>query len=570
MSWSIVQSDCIDFLNAQKPDSIDLVLGSPLYCDARTYGIGAVYDCQGWVDWMLKVTEAAVRVSKGLVLWVAAGVQRDLCYWPACEGLMWEWWKRGNQLWRPCIWWKVDEDDGGTGIPGSGGKQWLRNDWEYVMAFKKEGWLPYADPLVMGHAPVYSAVGGEMSNRTQDGKRINDAAARRSIPRDQRWGGSTRSKNGEMLNGSKDNRRARGKVLREMDVMAGSNADGTLKPNRKAPMPKIANPGNCIIVKARVGGGHMGWKGCHENEAPFPEKLAEFFVRSFCPPLLCSNCGFAVHPTHENKNMQDVQRDVPHAELATPILLPSMPDNWVQDGRGSEALFDMRQGVPDVGLTHGPKPILQQTMPVPEQDEATRELSPVRKADTEDSPQCPVAVLLQDMRVPLVGNPSQDDKISSNNTKGVHSDLHAQPHQRDSSRLCDGASTGHGKPPRKASRKRRGGPSQKREEVRQSTGKSGVDEQGGPRLASQATKSTNLSGVRIHHRQDTLCASCGSDLSSPGAIRAGLVCDPFSGSGTVAAVSKRHGRNFVGCDLRQSQVDIGLKRLAQETTCLFV
>jgi DNA modification methylase len=23
---------------------------------------------------------------------------------------------------------------------------------------------------------------------------------------------------------------------------------------------------------------------CHENEAPFPEALAEFFVRSFCPP----------------------------------------------------------------------------------------------------------------------------------------------------------------------------------------------------------------------------------------------------------------------------------------------
>lgn len=28
----------------------------------------------------------------------------------------------------------------------------------------------------------------------------------------------------------------------------------------------------------------MGSKYAHENEAPFPEQLAEFFVRSFCPP----------------------------------------------------------------------------------------------------------------------------------------------------------------------------------------------------------------------------------------------------------------------------------------------
>jgi DNA modification methylase len=28
----------------------------------------------------------------------------------------------------------------------------------------------------------------------------------------------------------------------------------------------------------------MGSKLAHENEAPFPEKLVEFFIRSFCPP----------------------------------------------------------------------------------------------------------------------------------------------------------------------------------------------------------------------------------------------------------------------------------------------
>jgi hypothetical protein len=272
VTCKIIQGDAITFLDAQPADSVDLVFGSPPYMDARTYGIDAVRGCQEWVDWMLNVTTAAVRVSKGLVLWVVAGVQRELCYWPGCEGLAWEWWKRGNQLWRPCVWWKVDEDEGGSGIPGSGGKQWLRNDWEYVLAFKKEGWLPWADPLVMGHEPVVDQVGGAMSNRTADGKRSNETRCAKGT---REWGGKpgpTRRNNGEY------------KHVERMDVTPGKNADGTLKENVSRPMPKIANPGNCIVVKARVGGGHMGSTLCHANEAPFPEDLANFFVQSFCPP----------------------------------------------------------------------------------------------------------------------------------------------------------------------------------------------------------------------------------------------------------------------------------------------
>lgn len=49
-------------------------------------------------------------------------------------------------------------------------------------------------------------------------------------------------------------------------------------------------------------------------------------------------------------------------------------------------------------------------------------------------------------------------------------------------------------------------------------------------------------------------------LSPPG----GLVCDPFCGSGTTAAVARRHGRRFIGCDLRQSQVELATRRLADQ------
>src|SRR5262249_44185366 len=33
--------------------SVDLVFGSPPYCDARTYGIAAQRDCGEWIRWML-------------------------------------------------------------------------------------------------------------------------------------------------------------------------------------------------------------------------------------------------------------------------------------------------------------------------------------------------------------------------------------------------------------------------------------------------------------------------------------------------------------------------------------
>ncbi len=46
--------------------------------------------------------------------------------------------------------------------------------------------------------------------------------------------------------------------------------------------PEKVNPGN--VIRISVGGGRMGHRLAHENEAPFPEGLAEFFIRSFCPP----------------------------------------------------------------------------------------------------------------------------------------------------------------------------------------------------------------------------------------------------------------------------------------------
>jgi hypothetical protein len=243
------------------PDqSVDLVIGSPPYTFARTYGIGAQRDCRSWVRWMLDVTAEAVRVSRGLVLWVVAGQTRGHCYEPSPEGLLWEWWSRGVgsgvyfdgielprrtvaecQCWRPAYWHRI-------GIPGSGGKKWLRADVEYVLCFKGEGNDFWTDNTAMGKPPVY-APGGALSYRLKNGARRNH------------WG---------FVDSDCGSRKANGERDRHGAKQVGYDA------------PVIANPGN--MIHTMVGGGTLGSELAHLSEAPFPESLVEFFVRSFAPP----------------------------------------------------------------------------------------------------------------------------------------------------------------------------------------------------------------------------------------------------------------------------------------------
>lgn len=92
----------------------------------------------------------------------------------------------------------------------------------------------------------------------------------------------------------------------QMKPSSGGGRGESGKPEKRAkssPMPDIANPGN--IVHCTVGGVHMGHTLAHENEAPFPLKLAEFFVKSFCPPggVVCdvfSGSGTTCHAAFEN------------------------------------------------------------------------------------------------------------------------------------------------------------------------------------------------------------------------------------------------------------------------------
>lgn len=237
MSTIIHMGDCLDIMRGMESDSVDLVFCSPPYEAARSYGIEFNLRGDAWVEWAVERYIECVRVSKGLVAWVVEGQTRQFRWTATPALLMAALHHRGIKLRKPPIYKRV-------GIPGSGGPDWWRNDYEFVVCASK-GKLPWSDNTATGHPPKFPA-GGSPSHQSRDG-RVNR-------PRLQREG---------------DTRRVR-----------------TYEP------PAKANPGN--VVECHGGGGHMGSKLAHENEAPFPEKLAEAFVLSFCPPdgtVLDCFCG---------------------------------------------------------------------------------------------------------------------------------------------------------------------------------------------------------------------------------------------------------------------------------------
>jgi hypothetical protein len=200
---------------------------------------------------MVKVYLAALRVCKGLVAFVVEG-QTDDFRWSATPALlMADLHRAGVTLRKPPVYHRV-------GIPGSGGPDWLRNDYESIVCATRGGELPWSDNKACGHPPK-RAPGGPMRHRLRDGSKVGHAT----------------------------------KGHRNGDAVTVS---GGYDP------PELANPGNVIeqtytaeevakfleaetdFIHCNVGGGNLGSKLAHQNEAPFSEELADFFVQSFCPP----------------------------------------------------------------------------------------------------------------------------------------------------------------------------------------------------------------------------------------------------------------------------------------------
>lgn len=289
--WSVEQGDAGAWLDSLPAQSIDLLFASPPYEQARLYleagqNLGIARDTEEWVAWMVDLTRRALRVTKGLVAWVVEGQTRNFSYSCSPALLMADLKRASITLRKPPAFRRV-------GIPGSGGPDWLRNDWEWIICCTNGGKLPWSDNTAMGYPPKW-APGGEMSNRLSNGTRVNQ------------WGktGTEAGVNGvaqqTRAGGRQKARRPSHKMTSKMTATRGSKDGDTI--NGEYDPPAIANPGNVVqqmytaeevaahlaergdIADCIVGGGQLGSALASDNEAPFPETLADFFVLSFCPP----------------------------------------------------------------------------------------------------------------------------------------------------------------------------------------------------------------------------------------------------------------------------------------------
>jgi 16S rRNA G966 N2-methylase RsmD len=198
-------------------DTFDLVFTSPPYSAQRSYEeLEFSLTGEAWVEWATRCFLECVRVCKGLVAWVVDGFTEDYTYCSTPFLLLADLHRLGVKMRKPVVFQR-------RGIPGSGGPDWLRNDWELIVCATKHGRLPWSDNTAMGRPPKQDTP-RVATNRTRNGKR---------------------------------------KAAHYVD-------------------PVICNPGN--VVSGPVGNGGFGSQHAHQNEAPCPEWLADFFLASFCPP----------------------------------------------------------------------------------------------------------------------------------------------------------------------------------------------------------------------------------------------------------------------------------------------
>ncbi len=217
-----------------KPDTFELTFGSPPYLDRRTYGENMDMGLKDWLQMMMDATLSCLRVTSGAVVWVVSGTG-GLTYTPGPEALVYTMRLLHPEvnILRPCIWAKNSPPT------GSG---WYSNDWEYCLAFSNKPLLPAWDPEALQEVLKYTS-GGSFRQRKKNGDRSAGSAYPthkfRKRPSNVFWAEDT----------------------------------------HEAP-----EDWNGDLHYVPVGGGLLGWKDCHLNEAPFPEKLVARFVKTLTNP----------------------------------------------------------------------------------------------------------------------------------------------------------------------------------------------------------------------------------------------------------------------------------------------
>lgn len=232
------QGDCLDLMKKMPDNSVDLIFCSPPYENRRSYE-ELQFDLEGeeWVAWSLERFKECNRICKGLVAWVVAG-KTEHYRWSATPALLQaDLHRAGLNLRDPPVFAR-------DGIPGSGGPDWLAKKYETIICTSRPGRLPWSDNTFCGH-PTTDA-------------------------------GNTKIPVASFTEND-------GRPVGRYQSITGGYAQGDVHTRLRFYRPPIkANPGS--IIKMSAGKGHMGSDLAHENEAPFPEALADFFITSFCKP----------------------------------------------------------------------------------------------------------------------------------------------------------------------------------------------------------------------------------------------------------------------------------------------
>ncbi len=214
-------ADSIEWLKAQPSNSVDLIIGSPPYA-LKTARYPGARRKMTVHEWIDWMCEATVQSSR---------VSRGFVVWIA-NGCV-----RNSRYHPACegLVWKMYDIYQmfiigersciwHKNAPPQRNGKWFSNDWEFIMAFYRANKAPHFDPNAIAHAPKFTN-GGDFNQRTAN----------------------------------------------------GSRRKGSSYPQNKLAMPRD-------VIRALVGGGHMGSKIAHENEAPYPEELIRPFIKACCPP----------------------------------------------------------------------------------------------------------------------------------------------------------------------------------------------------------------------------------------------------------------------------------------------
>jgi len=242
MTSKLIVGDCLDVLKKRRRNSVDLIVTSPPYSNQRRYGSSAPLfrDDWHWLDWCAARFMECVRVSRGMVCFVVEGYTTNGTFHPLPEMLTMEVIRRGANIRHRGVYQRI-------GIMGGSPDALAQHHEIIVMANDKPGRLPFADPAALGNPPKYKP-GGAPSHQSFNGR-----------------------------------------VNRKMPVRGGTEKT-TIRYYKPPDRCKVSNVINC----GSVGGGNMGSKLAHKNEAPFSERVPEVLIATYCPPggtVLDPFCG---------------------------------------------------------------------------------------------------------------------------------------------------------------------------------------------------------------------------------------------------------------------------------------